>query len=78
MLPNVAGERATQHQILIYTLILAAVSIAPTLLGFASLAYGIVAGGLGAAFTFYAVRLWMQKESVALKKKPRANCLHFR
>lgn len=71
MLPNVAGERTTQHQILIYTLVLAAVSIAPTLLGFASLAYGIVAAGLGAAFTFYAVKLWLQKDNVALKKAAR-------
>lgn len=71
MLPNVAGERATQHQILIYTFILAAISVAPTLLGFASLAYGMVAGGLGLAFIYYAVRLWLQKDSVALKKAAR-------
>ncbi|AVX05286.1 protoheme IX farnesyltransferase [Maritalea myrionectae] len=71
MLPNVAGERNTQHQILIYTLVLAAISVAPTLLGFASLAYGLVAGGLSAAFTFYAVKLWLQKDNVALKKAAR-------
>ncbi|WP_027833642.1 heme o synthase [Maritalea myrionectae] len=71
MLPNVAGERNTQHQILIYTLVLAAISVAPTLLGFASLAYGFVAGGLSAAFTFYAVKLWLQKDNVALKKAAR-------
>lgn len=48
MMPNVAGDRSTRWQILLYTLVLAPLGIAPWLLGFAHLFYGVVSviGGL--------------------------------
>ena len=43
MLPVVAGEAETRRQILIYSLVLAPVGASPWLLGYAGLAYGVVA-----------------------------------
>jgi heme o synthase len=47
MLPVVAGPDETRKQILIYTLILAPVGLAPSLFGFAGYLYGAVAVGCG-------------------------------
>ncbi len=71
MLPNVSGERATQNQIFIYSLLLAAIALAPTFIGFASLAYGAAAALLSAGFVFYATKLWREKELVEMKKSAR-------
>ena len=49
MLPNVAGEDRTRLEILIYALALAPLGVAPWLMGFASLAYGLVSIGCGIA-----------------------------
>ena len=43
MLPVVAGARETRRQILLYTLLLAPLGVAPWLLGYAGLLYGVVA-----------------------------------
>ncbi len=43
MLPVVAGPRATKRQMLVYTLIMLPLSVAPSLLGIASPVYGVVA-----------------------------------
>ena len=43
MLPVVAGEAETRRQIVIYTLILAPLGVAPWLLGYAGPLYGIAA-----------------------------------
>ncbi|RYH13719.1 MAG: protoheme IX farnesyltransferase [Alphaproteobacteria bacterium] len=55
MLPNVSGEKVTKDQILIYAVLTAAAGVAPTFLGFASMAYGVVAGVLGAAFIWFSI-----------------------
>ena len=55
MMPNVAGEKVTKDQILVYAVLTALCGIAPTVLGFSSLAYGAVAAVLGAAFVWFAV-----------------------
>jgi protoheme IX farnesyltransferase len=55
MLPNVAGEKVTKDQILIYAVLTAVAGAAPAFLGFASLAYGIFASALGLGFIWYAV-----------------------
>jgi len=55
MLPNVSGEKVTKDQILIYAVLTAAAGVAPVFLGFASPAYGFVAGVLGAAFIWFSV-----------------------
>ncbi len=68
MLPNVAGEKATRVQILIYSVLLAVSGVAPTLLGFAGWAYGLVALGLGAAMIVYSVRLFVPDQTLMRKR----------
>jgi heme o synthase len=58
MLPVVAGPRETKRQMLIYTLVLVPVSLAPTLLGAVGWIYGATAIALGAAFIGHAVLVW--------------------
>jgi heme o synthase len=65
MLPVVAGDNATRKQILIYSLILAPLGTAPALLGFAGLAYGIVAGALGLVFLALALAVWRKRGTAA-------------
>jgi len=50
MLPVVAGDAATRRQILIYSLALVPVSLAPCAIGLSGLVYGAGAALLGAAF----------------------------
>jgi protoheme IX farnesyltransferase len=65
MLPVVAGERATRRQILIYTLVLAPVGLAPSLIGFAGYFYGVIAGAAGAVMVGLAARVWAGKGEAA-------------
>ncbi len=58
MLPVVAGRRETRKQILIYSLILAPLGVAPTVIGLSSAVYGVFAGAIGAAFVGLAWRLF--------------------
>jgi heme o synthase len=55
MLPVVAGKAATKRHMLIYTLLLVPVGMAPALLGFAGWTYGAVALVLGLLFVAAAV-----------------------
>jgi protoheme IX farnesyltransferase len=57
MLPVVSGERETRRQILLYTLILAPLGVAPWFLGFAGAIYGVVAVATGAVML--ALALWV-------------------
>src|SRR5271154_5944230 len=50
MLPVVAGAKETRKQIVIYTLLLVPLSLAPWLLGFSGLVYGLSAAALGVGF----------------------------
>ncbi|WP_112663271.1 heme o synthase [Microvirga flavescens] len=49
MMPNVAGPDSTRRQILLYTLVLAPLGLAPVAFGFGGLAYAVIGtlGGLG-------------------------------
>jgi protoheme IX farnesyltransferase len=58
MLPVVAGPRATKLQMLVYTLVLAPVALAPTLLGAVGWLYGAVAVALSAGFIGHAIAVW--------------------
>jgi protoheme IX farnesyltransferase len=62
MLPVVAGGAETRRQILIYAAVLAPLGLAPALLGFAGLSFGIAAGVLGACFLGLAFEVWRQRE----------------
>ncbi len=55
MLPVTAGAKETRRQILIYTLLLAPLGLAPWLAGFSSPAYAVVAAVLGLLFIRHAV-----------------------
>jgi len=55
MLPVVAGVKHTQWQILLYSLVLVPVAIAPYFIGMATLVYGIASALLGAAFLWFAL-----------------------
>jgi protoheme IX farnesyltransferase len=58
MLPVVAGPRETKKQMLLYTLVLTPVALAPTLLGSVGWIYGGIAAVLSAGFIFHAVTVW--------------------
>jgi len=57
MLPVVAGPAATKRQMLLYTLLLWPLALAPTLLGVTGWIYGAAALGLSALFTGAALRV---------------------
>ncbi len=57
MMPNVAGMKSTKRQMLGYTVATAIVGVLPSVVGFASLAYGILATGLGLGFIWHAVQV---------------------
>lgn len=61
MLPVTAGVAATKRQMLVYTLLLVALSLAPVLAG-ASMVYGAGAALLGGNFLRHAVRVWRSAE----------------
>jgi protoheme IX farnesyltransferase len=62
MLPNVAGPAATRRQIMLYSVILAPLGVAPAFIGMASLVYGAVAAVAGLAFLWLAWRLLRRSE----------------
>jgi protoheme IX farnesyltransferase len=64
MLPVVAGDRSTRRQIMLYTLILVPLGIAPWVLGFAGLLYGTIAVTTGALMVVLAVRVLREKPPV--------------
>jgi protoheme IX farnesyltransferase len=61
MLPVVSGERETRRQILLYTLILAPLGVAPWLMGYAGLSYGLVALVTGAAMIVLALQVFAER-----------------
>ena len=71
MLPVVAGRNETRKQILIYTLILAPVGLAPWLMGFAGLTYGAVALVCGLVMLHLAWRVYRDREGRAASRSAR-------
>ena len=67
MLPVVSGPRETRKQILIYTLILVPLGVAPWLIGFTGPIYGTVSIVTGAAMLALAIRLITDKSDRAAK-----------
>lgn len=65
MLPVVAGARETRRQIVIYTLLLLPISLAPWAMGFSGLIYGFSALVLGLGFLFGAWRVWTDAQDAA-------------
>ncbi|AQS62467.1 Protoheme IX farnesyltransferase [Rhizobium rhizogenes] len=52
MMPNVAGERSTKNQMIVYAVLTAAAAVAPYFTGLASAGYGIFAAVLSAIFVY--------------------------
>jgi protoheme IX farnesyltransferase len=69
MLPVVAGEAETRRQILLYTLLLAPLGVAPWLVGYAGPLYGIVAVATGAALVALALRVRAERRGYAASKQ---------
>jgi protoheme IX farnesyltransferase len=65
MLPVAKGDRETARQIVLYTAVLIAVTLAPVGFGVFGLVYGISAAVLGAAVAWYALELRRTMERTA-------------
>ncbi len=62
MLPVVAGPDATRLQILLYTIVLVAVAVAPWPLGYFDAIYGIASLVLGAGMMALAINVYRHRE----------------
>jgi protoheme IX farnesyltransferase len=65
MLPVAKGDKETARQIVLYTVVLIVVTLAPVAFGVFGLVYGIAAAALGAVFAWYALELRRTMERVA-------------
>ena len=63
MMPVVAGERATRHQILAYALLLLPLSLTPWWIGGTGTVYAIAAGVLSLVFLTLAARVGLRQRS---------------
>ncbi|MEH6402264.1 MAG: heme o synthase [Sneathiella sp.] len=68
MLPVVAGREATRRQMVIYSVLLFPVSLAPYFLGSAGIAYGLGAAVLSSIFLFGALKVWVKKDEKSAKQ----------
>ena len=71
MMPNVAGEKSTKWQIFGYSIVLAASSVLPNLLGFSGWIYGVVAVLSGLSFIWLSLRLLRAPDSVSMRRTAR-------
>jgi protoheme IX farnesyltransferase len=77
MLPVVAGEKATRRQILIYTLVLAPIAVAPWVIGGTGWIYGSVAVVLSALFTLLAIPVGLRSRTDDDKMLPEKKLFKF-
>ncbi|HUN12937.1 MAG TPA: UbiA family prenyltransferase, partial [Rhabdaerophilum sp.] len=68
MLPNVAGEKNTRLQILLYTLIVVPAGLSPLAFGLGGVAYAIAATIGGAAMLYWAFAILRARDEAALRK----------
>ncbi|WP_417319674.1 heme o synthase [Emcibacter sp.] len=68
MLPVVSGEGETRKQILIYSLLMVPVTIAPWIMGFAGMIYGVTSIATGAIFLALAASLYRTGDLGTAKK----------
>jgi protoheme IX farnesyltransferase len=71
MLPVVAGPDATRLQILLYTIVLVAVAVAPWPLGYFDAAYGVASLLLGSWMLVLAVRVYRRRVGVEASRATR-------
>ena len=81
MLPVTAGAKETRRQIMIYTVVLAPLGLAPWLAGFSSPAYAVVAAVLGAMFLWHALAVLRDEQDATgrslTKDAPAKACFRF-
>jgi heme o synthase len=77
MLPVVAGERETKKQMLIYSVLLLPLGLAPWFLGIAGLPYLAGSIVLGALFVLCAVRVWFDETHRSAKQMFAFSILHL-
>ena len=65
MMPNVKGQARTRLEILLYTIVLAPLGVAPWLMGFASGIYGAVSIAGGLVMLVCAIRVYARREGAA-------------
>jgi heme o synthase len=71
MLPVVAGPDATRLQILLYTIVLVAVALAPWPLGYFSAVYGVTSTVAGVGMLWFAVDVYRLREGIAAARATR-------
>ena len=71
MLPVVAGPDATRLQILLYTIVLVAIALAPWPLGYFDAVYGVTSLVLGAGMMWLAVNVYRHREGVEAARATR-------
>jgi protoheme IX farnesyltransferase len=71
MLPVVAGSDATRRHILVYSLLLVPLAVAPSLSGLGGTAYMVTSVGLGAAFLILAFKVYRVREGAASDRAAR-------
>jgi protoheme IX farnesyltransferase len=71
MLPVVAGPDATRLQILLYTIVLVAIAVAPWPLGYFDAVYGVTSLLLGAGMLGLAINVYRRREGVAANRATR-------
>ncbi|MGB8399343.1 heme o synthase [Bradyrhizobium sp.] len=71
MLPVVAGPDATRLQILLYTVVLVAVAVAPWPLGYFDAVYGVASLVLGGGMLVLAIRVFRHREGVEASRATR-------
>jgi protoheme IX farnesyltransferase len=62
MMPVVRGEGETRQLIVLYTVLLVALTLMPVVFGYFGLIYGVAALALGGAFISLSLRLWREAE----------------
>lgn len=68
MMPVVSGIRETKKQMLIYTALLAPVTVLPAAIGMASVTAGVINAALGIWFLWHAIEVW-RSEDLALARR---------
>ena len=68
MMPNVKGPDRTRLEILVYSILLAPLGVAPWLMGFSSPVYGALAIVGGAAFLWFAWQVYAVREGAPAEK----------
>ncbi len=68
MLPVVAGPDATRLQILLYTIVLVSVAMAPWPLGYFDAVYGVIAGVASALMLWHAIKVYRLRDGAAAER----------